>query len=453
MPPEYSRLVIRGMYKNPALWGLILCTLLCGTCSQGGRHADKDAFEVALKWNEYLLELDRFSEGYRPPVSARMFAYCGIAAWESVLPHFSDAVSCSNTWKDLRLPTWDKTHEFVPAAALNAVYKSVSQLYFPHTFTNLKNKSEALFSQTQKDLIGQYSAEAVLASEAHGRAVAEAVFKWSATDLIGHQAFLFNFDRNFHTSPVAGQWHDEHSPPLLPYWGQARTFLSPVPGMEFHAPMKFSESHHSSFFAQALEVYNLSLPLKEEHRWIAEFWSDDFSGLTFSAASRWIAITNQALKKAHPELLLALETWLKVGLALNDAAVNAWYAKYYFCVERPDAYIHRNIDKGWMPLHHTPPFPAYPSGHASFAAAAAAVLTSMLGDDFYLTDRSHQYRKEFLGKPRSFRSFQEMAEENAFSRILLGVHFRMDCEEGLRIGQMIGKNTCAFQVRLNKHKL
>lgn len=438
------------MAKWPVIWCIALCFLLHGTCRHKATHSFDDAFEVALKWNEHLLELDRFSEGYRPPVSARMFAYCGIAAWESVLPYSSEAVSCSNTWKDLRLPTWGETHDFVPAAALNAVYRSVSQLYFPHTYTNLKNKSEALFSQIQQDLMGQYPAEAVLASEAHGRAIAEAVFIWSATDRTGHQAFLFNFDRNFQTISVAGQWHNDHNPPLLPHWGQARTFLSPISSIEFRAPVKFSESPHSSFFTQALEVYNLSQPLKEENRWIAEFWSDDFSGLTFSAASRWIAVTNQALKKARPELLQALETWLKVGLALNDAAVNTWHAKYNFCVERPDTYIHRNIDNKWAPLHHTPPFPAYPSGHASFAAAAAAVLTSMLGEEFCLTDRSHQDRKEFMGKPRSYRSFQEMAEENALSRILLGVHFRMDCEEGLRIGQMIGKNTSNFQVRLNK---
>lgn len=30
-----------------------------------------------------------------------------------------------------------------------------------------------------------------------------------------------------------------------------------------------------------------------------------------------------------------------------------------------------------------------------------------------------------------------MAEENAFSRILLGVHVRMDCTEGYRLGYEI----------------
>jgi hypothetical protein len=32
-----------------------------------------------------------------------------------------------------------------------------------------------------------------------------------------------------------------------------------------------------------------------------------------------------------------------------------------------------------------------------------------------------------------------MANENAYSRIPLGVHWRMDCEEGVRFGIEIGR--------------
>ena len=53
------------------------------------------------------------------------------------------------------------------------------------------------------------------------------------------------------------------------------------------------------------------------------------------------------------------------------------------------------------------------------------------------TDRSHEGRTEFRGTPRTFDSLSEMAEENAFSRIPLGVHIRMDCTEGLRLGYEI----------------
>jgi hypothetical protein len=71
-------------------------------------------------------------------------------------------------------------------------------------------------------------------------------------------------------------------------------------------------------------------------------------------------------------------------------------------------------------------------------AAAARVLTQMYGENYKLTDQSHQDLPDFSTNPREFKSFREMSEENALSRIFMGVHYRMDCEEGLRLGDMIG---------------
>jgi len=62
-----------------------------------------------------------------------------------------------------------------------------------------------------------------------------------------------------------------------------------------------------------------------------------------------------------------------------------------------------------------------------------------------MTDKSHEFRVEFIGKPRSFHNFNEMAYENAISRILLGVHYRMDCDEGLRMGYNVGRKVNAMK--------
>jgi hypothetical protein len=37
-----------------------------------------------------------------------------------------------------------------------------------------------------------------------------------------------------------------------------------------------------------------------------------------------------------------------------------------------------------------------------------------------------------------------MAEENAYSRIPIGVHFRMDCVEGITLGARVGKKVNAM---------
>ena len=79
-------------------------------------------------------------------------------------------------------------------------------------------------------------------------------------------------------------------------------------------------------------------------------------------------------------------------------------------------------------------------------AAAAEVLTALYGSPFELTDKSHQGLEDFSVKPRCFTSFEEMARENALSRMLLGVHWRMDCEEGLRLGELIGQEVNQLQL-------
>ncbi len=135
-------------------------------------------------------------------------------------------------------------------------------------------------------------------------------------------------------------------------------------------------------------------------------------------------------------------------MALHDAAIGAWNSKYFYNIERPVSYINRNIDPTWKPnLDNpltgeqgiSPSFPAYPSGHATFGGAGAEALAGVFGYRYSMTDRCHENRNEFFGMPRTFGSFFEMAHENAWSRVPLGVHYRMDADEGLRYGTEIGR--------------
>jgi hypothetical protein len=77
--------------------------------------------------------------------------------------------------------------------------------------------------------------------------------------------------------------------------------------------------------------------------------------------------------------------------------------------------------------------------------AAAEVLTDIFGNYYPMTDRCHEGRQDFEGgAPRHFNSFYEMANENAISRIPLGVHFRMDCDQGVNLGIRVGRKVNQF---------
>jgi hypothetical protein len=69
------------------------------------------------------------------------------------------------------------------------------------------------------------------------------------------------------------------------------------------------------------------------------------------------------------------------------------------------------------------------------AGAASEVLSDIFGISYAMTDRCHENRSEFEGKARYFNSFDEMSNEDAISRVPLGVHFRMDCEQGVALGK------------------
>src|SRR5690606_38002650 len=121
-----------------------------------------------------------------------------------------------------------------------------------------------------------------------------------------------------------------------------------------------------------------------------------------------------------------------------DAFVSCWHSKYHYNLMRPETYIQKNFDRSWHSHYHSPSFPGYPSGHAFAGAACAQALSQRFGENYSMEDKSHANRKDFKGKPRRFESFDEMAKENAISRVLLGVHFRIDSEEGLRLGRDLG---------------
>ncbi len=90
--------------------------------------------------------------------------------------------------------------------------------------------------------------------------------------------------------------------------------------------------------------------MTDENRWIAEFWSDDLTGLTFSPPARIIAIANQVIKLEKLNLEETLHLYCKLGIALNDASVGAWKSKYIYNTERPETFIRKYIDPDFKPI-------------------------------------------------------------------------------------------------------
>jgi hypothetical protein len=275
--------------------------------------------------------------------------------------------------------------------------------------------------------------------------VAIDVFDWSKNDG-GHEGFLTNFPP--YSPPVgSGLWvptPPAFSPALQPFWGQNRCHAiaggADCPPGD-HPP--YSEDPASVFFAEAFETYQAVNNLTAEQEAIALFWSDD-PGATSTPPGHSIAIASQVLRLEDASLALAAETYAKVGIAVSDAFVACWYAKYAYNLLRPVTYIQAQIDPTWQSLLTTPPFPEFPSGHSVQSGASFRVLTDLFGDDYAFTDHTHNDR----GLPaRSFGSFRAAADEAAISRLYGGIHYRQAIELGVTQGECIGDKVNALPVR------
>jgi hypothetical protein len=185
----------------------------------------------------------------------------------------------------------------------------------------------------------------------------------------------------------------------------------------------------------------------EDQTEIARFWYES-SPLAWNRIARTVSAMTPGLTLWDNARLFGL-----LNIAMADGYIANWDSKRHYNRWRPITAIREAASDGnpdtspdpeWAPLLDTPPVPAYASGHSVQGAAAAEVLTQFFGTD----DKSFMACSFTLPAGdtctdpgaifRSFTSFSQAAEENGESRILVGIHFRHDVEEGLAQGRAIG---------------
>src|SRR5262249_28451037 len=125
---------------------------------------------------------------------------------------------------------------------------------------------------------------------------------------------------------------------------------------------------------------------------------------------RWIDLISSRLQAGGTASAFPHRAYAYVALAMYDATVAAWEAKYYYGRPRPSEMNHK------LPTAvDVPDSPSYPSEHAAAAQAAASVLAYLI--------------------PGEAANFQAMAEEAGWSRVQAGVQFPSDYYAGLELGK------------------
>lgn len=413
--------------------------------------------DVVAGWTDLYLDIERYLPGFRPAATARALAYINMAAYETAIPGMPYFVSNALRQDSLIIP--DLPTNDIKKYHWNIAINACMARTFEHFLINKTAEHSALI----KDLEASYNAqlgpqvsqEVFNNSQLWGRAVADAVIKFAKTDIEAEAQILDPSPESYVPPTGEGKWQPAPGDKaLFPYWGKVRTFANHNDQLKTLDPPIYSTAPGSRYYRDFAEV-NKAVTLKEgQQYWMAEFWSDDIVGLSFSPPARLFAIANQIIVIEDIDLETTLHMYCKLGIAENDGAVAAWKAKYEYNVERPVHYIRKFINSEFRPLLGeaigvpglTPSFPGYPSGHSTFGGLGSTVLSAFIGEDYYFTDRCHEGRDEFNGTPRSYSRIGEFGEEDAYSRIYLGVHPRFDCVEGLRLGKQIANNVLNYEL-------
>ncbi len=448
-------------YRKTVLLALLLLTISTAGYVFWQKHSTpKTDEDIVLinEWYQLALEIETDIEGIAVPVAGRFYGYFGFIPMTIEASEKGQLDQLSYYFPNLDLSKIKNRKNTRFGPAFNKAAKVFLSRYYINIPYHLNKKAEDIENKWNQRWMKELGPEITEHSKNLGRDIANAVYAWSEEDEQGHQAYLHNFDKDYDPPKGPGLWKedDEHPmPALLPHWGKVRTFV--INADEFIAtPLPpYSTDHNSIYYIQALELFTISAPLSYENKWISEYWSDDVRGLTFTPSGRWISILNQFVLENKVPRSRAIEAYFKLGIGISDALVACWNSKYIYNLERPQDFIRKNIHEDWRSFHHSPNFPSYPSGHSTIGGVSSTILANIFGDTIDFTDKSHEGRIEFQGKARHFTSFKEMAEENAYSRIPLGVHYRIDCQEGLRLGESVGKriNQIKFTVPVTPKKV
>jgi len=292
---------------------------------------------------------------------------------------------------------------------------------------------------------------------------------------------------------------------VTPGWGNVTPFTLSS-GSQYRPPLPEGETTYSGLLStfeyifQFEEVKALgavsSSTRGSDRTFAAWFWANDLDG-TYKppgqllqhtkevAMTQPAAITTGTADEFFSEWsqqgIRVSHLFAEVSLAMADAAIAAWDAKYNTAIDlwRPydairgaatDGNSYTTADSAWEPLsrdfnanpllegHFSPCFPAWVSGHATFGGAWSRTLENEFAgatvtNPFPLTLTSEDPHAKRLMVPtgtlatRAFSSFEEAGFENAESRIWLGVHWRWDAEAGVTTGRNVADHVEDTRVR------
>ncbi len=236
-------------------------------------------------------------------------------------------------------------------------------------------------------------------------------------------------------------------------WARAKGFALAMPN-EFRSPPPpaiDSEAYTIAFNEVKAVGRFQSMERTPDQTHLALWWKD-FAENSHNRLARDL-VSKEQLPLVEANRLFAL-----LNMSIYDGYIASFNNKFFYNHWRPftairwaanDGNADTEAEETWTNTHrHTYAFPSYPSAHGTACAAAMMAFEDVFGEDYAFTMRIPMVdiAGPFSGKiemwppTRSFDNFREAADECGASRVYLGIHFRYDSVEGVKLGRQVGKN-------------
>ena len=402
---------MKSLFSWPALAALLLASF--------GRA------DVVTDWNNAALEAIRVNNT-PPPIASRTLAILHASIYDAV-----NGIA--------------RTHEpyLVQSAVSGSASREAAASAAAHTaLVNLLPASKSSFDTLHESIIAQVpTGPQKSAGLSWGESVAMQILVARAND--GSNATVAVPDGS-----GPGVWiptPPAYAPYLLPQWGFVAPFaMSSSSQFRPPGPPSLDSVQYAEDYNEVKALGSAVGSMRtDEQTLIASFWADGAG--TETPPGHWNSIAQNIAGPRGKSLEQNARLFALLNIAMADAAICAWDAKYTFHFWHPVTAInYAEPELDWMSFIVTPPFPDYVSGHSTFSGAAATVLELFYGtDDLPFAVGSDS----FPGVYRSFATPLDAATEAALSRIYGGIHFRSASAAGFDAGISIGEWTANHYLR------
>jgi hypothetical protein len=363
-----------------------------------------------------------------PPYAARAYSYVTVAQYEALkvawfykYQYNRRSPARNDSGIQALTPIGDLPAYPSEDAVLSGVSTEVLRLMFPAALEEITRKAG---EQREAALLsGKASASDIAAGLALGRAVAAVFVARAGTDGMGAAAGNAALWQSLADGAAArGEipWKSLETPPrppMLPNFGRVRAWMMTPTDILAERPGPPPSTSSAQMQQEVAEVRDTVKNLTREQAAIAYEWNDGAG--TPTPPGHWNAIAAEQIRDARFSEVRAARAFALVNMVMHDAGVACWDAKFAYFNPRPS-----QLDTSIKTVIGLPNFPAYTSGHSSFSASAADVLSYLF--------------------PGATSSFEAMRDEAGISRIYGGIHYRSDVDAGKASGRRVATYTVAF---------